>query len=352
MKIAVHTPLGGVSGYGRDGEGLTSALARSGHDVCVFPNAVVPPVAPDAAMLLTKHPHPPFDLTIMHVWPGAMTPNAGRRMVTSRLVGWTMWEQIDPDPEWVADFTAATAEMDLLLVYDEISHAALEPLARCPVERLQGGYDPTAYVPVERAWDTTFRFGMMGDLGNRRKDPFTSIKAFDLLKKRHGEDFDAELVLKSSTKGLPSKMVEVYPWLTIHVGLWPEERVQEFYGSLHCLVAPSRGEGKNVPALEAMSTGIPVIASDVGGHKEWMHPSIGWSVPAHDQPFEGRKWARVDVEELAEVMWAVYSDRAEVRRRGESARRTVPAMCSWASVAHRVIDKASTIAPRAVKGSW
>lgn len=352
MKIAVHAPLGGITGYGRDGEGIATSLVGAGHDVTLFPTGVTPPVHHQAALLLTKHPVPPFDLTIQHVWPGGFVAHPGRRAVTRRLIGWTMWERYDPEEEWAEDFAEATAEMDLLCVYDEISQHALEPLAQCPVLRLQGGFDPATYVVTERKWEGTFRFGMLGDLGNRRKDPFTAIRAFALLKERHGEDFDAELHLKSSTPGLPPAMAQTYPWLTMHVGLWPVERMQEFYGSLHTLLAPSRGEGKNVPALEAMSTGMPVIASDVGGHKEWMRDQWGWSVPVSDEPFEGRVWPRVAPEDLAEAMWAAYSDRAATRRKGELAARTVPAMCSWPSVMRRLLDRVSEIPAREVRGTW
>jgi len=352
MKIAVHIPLGGVTGYGRDGEGVIDSLIEAGHDVHVFPKAVVPPISPNTALALTKMPVPPFDVSLVHVWPGGFEANAGRRSTSHRLIGWTMWEHPAPDPEWAEEFAEATAEMDLLLVYDETTETSLGPIAKCPVKRLQGGYDPSSYHPEQREWTGTFRFGMMGDLANRRKDPFTAIRAFTILKERHGEDFDAVLHLKSSSPGIPPRMTETYPWLQIDVGLWPVPRVQQFYAGLHCLIAPSRGEGKNLPALEAMTTGIPVIASLVGGHKEWFHPSMGWGVPAPEVPFEGRTWARVDPEALAEAMWEAYSDRALTRRKGEQAQRTVPAMCSWTAVTRRFMEHAQQIPAKEATGTW
>jgi glycosyltransferase involved in cell wall biosynthesis len=59
-----------------------------------------------------------------------------------------------------------------------------------------------------------------------------------------------------------------------------------FYNAADLFVLPSKsGEGLPLVALEAMSTGLPAIATNVGGIKEVMMPGYGKLVPA-DAPEE------------------------------------------------------------------
>jgi glycosyltransferase involved in cell wall biosynthesis len=59
-----------------------------------------------------------------------------------------------------------------------------------------------------------------------------------------------------------------------------------FYRSIDVAVLPSlSGEGLPLFVLEAMSCGIPVVATDIGGTKEVLRDGIdGFVVPAHE-PF-------------------------------------------------------------------
>lgn len=352
MKIALHCPLGGVTGYGNDGIGLASALIRAGHDVHLSPTSVSPPIAPEVALLLAKFPEPPFDLAVLHADPGGLAALPGRSSVARRAVAWTMWEHDDPDPAWAERFTEVSQEFTALLAYDEVSERSLAPISKAPTRRLQGGYDPDPWTPVRRDWGGTFRFGMVGDLGPR-KDPFAAIKAFAALKAEHGEDFDAELHLKTVRPGVfPPAMAEAYPWLHIHLGVWPQQRLDEFYASLHTLVAPSRGEGKNIPALEAMTTACPVIATAVGGHLEWLRDDLATRVPVVPGMWEGAPWPVADPEALQAAMWDAYTDRTSAREKGERAARAIPAQCSWDAVARRLLALTDSLPTREPTRGW
>jgi glycosyltransferase involved in cell wall biosynthesis len=56
------------------------------------------------------------------------------------------------------------------------------------------------------------------------------------------------------------------------------EDLNEFYAALDLYIMPSRSEGWGLTALRAMSFGIPVIASNVGGLPELV-AQTGWLVP-------------------------------------------------------------------------
>jgi glycosyltransferase involved in cell wall biosynthesis len=67
-------------------------------------------------------------------------------------------------------------------------------------------------------------------------------------------------------------------------GLIPPEGLGALYRRARCLVLPSRSpETFGLVGIEAMSHGLPVIASDAGGVREWLSPGVsGIAVPPGD----------------------------------------------------------------------
>ena len=63
----------------------------------------------------------------------------------------------------------------------------------------------------------------------------------------------------------------------------PEELKQHFWGSFDVYLQPSRFEGLCITAIEAMASGLPVVASEVGGLTESVvHGETGFLVPQGD----------------------------------------------------------------------
>jgi glycosyltransferase involved in cell wall biosynthesis len=360
VRIVLRSALDQMSGYGHDGVGLAQALMHTGFDVHLTPSSVVPPIPYDIAQLLTKPSIPPvdrgmppqFDVAIIYQPPMDLRA-VPYRYVAQRLIGFTMyewetlrwpgWEKLRPDLE-------ATG-YDALFVPDVISHQALddpEVNPGIPVHVIRGGYSPEFWSKVEprhRDWTGTFRYVMVGRL-NRRKGVWHAVKAFGILKDRHGDAFDAELHLKTTTpEVVPPQVGERWPGIYVHLEWWSGEQVRNLYAQSHCYVAPSTGEGKNIPALEAATTGMAVIGTDYGGHAMWLDPA--WSYPLRWTPKEykeGRS-AEPDVEHLVELMWQVYTDRAEARRKGELAARTLPGLMGWDSVVTNLVSTLTRVSP-------
>src|SRR5581483_719469 len=64
--------------------------------------------------------------------------------------------------------------------------------------------------------------------------------------------------------------------------------------------------------LEAAREGLPAIAFDVGGVREWLRPGItGWLATGRIPT----------VSSLAAALWEAVSDPAELKRRGRAARQ-------------------------------
>lgn len=278
-----------------------------------------------------------------------------------------------PDRDLLDKESAAAAEkaiteyrkdlegFDALVAYDSVTRDALRPYFDGPIIVVQGGYDPAMWAPIARDWTTPeFRFCMIGVL-SERKDPFVAVQAFGLAKERD-PDFNrwARLSLKTTATGLHSKMEDMfgtvagpdgkfyeqaedgtlYQSLRIFYDIWPTDVVRQFYAANHVLVSPSRGEGKNMPALEFMSTGGTVIATNWAGHTQWMSRDYAYPLDytlAPSSPGSPALNARASVEHLADLMLHTFHHRDEARRKGEVARDVIPAMCAWPIVLDRLL---------------
>ena len=76
-------------------------------------------------------------------------------------------------------------------------------------------------------------------------------------------------------------------FVTIHTGCTDAEVVQHL-SAARALLAPSRAEGFGLPVVEALSLGIPVIASDLPVFRE-----VGGSVPTFLAPDAPEDWLRM-----------------------------------------------------------
>lgn len=231
-------------------------------------------------------------------------------------------------------------DFDMLLSYDQVSYNAMEQHTpkRVHHEILQGGYWSDRWPLIEdRDWSGPFRFIMVGQL-HARKNPFLAVRAFTKLKEKHGKDFDAELHLKTNIRGLHPAMEDAYPGVKVHYRWFSHEELVDFYRKSHCYLAISYGEGKNMPALETLSTGMSAIVTPFGGHSVWFNPEFAYGVEyARSEDWMGI-CAQTDEDSLAEQMWHVYQNREEAREKGLIASRTLPAMCDWSVVARKFVE--------------
>lgn len=344
MKILVKSPFSPFSGYGNDGIGMVLALMAKGHDVYLQPTHVDAPLPPAIAALFTKELEAPFDLAIIHTDPAQMECTPEMRGAVRCVVGWTMWEYTTLDNLYMnrRSLKKRLANFDGYISYDQVTadaHAKYLGKGTASIIQ-QGGFDPELWPEQPRVWDEDrFGFCMVGALHNR-KDPFVAIQAFRELKTEYPEEFEpAELHLKTNVPGLHPQMEEWTPKLRVHYTTWPADTLRRFYKEQHVLLAPSRGEGKNMPALEMMSTGGTVIATNWGGHQQWLNSSYAYPlnyVLRPEDKYPDCMSARADKDHLKELMLHVFRNRAEARAKGELAAKTIPAMCSWDAVLDRL----------------
>lgn len=98
------------------------------------------------------------------------------------------------------------------------------------------------------------------------------------------------------------------------------------YKAADAFVLPSRGEGWGRPHVEAMSMGLPVIATNWSGSTEFLLENASLPLridglePVENGP-KGHQWAKPSEAHLRELMRWAAEHRAEARSLGEAARR-------------------------------
>lgn len=343
LKILLKAPMSVYSGYGNDGIGIAQALIKSGADVYLQPTHIDAPLPEDVAALLTKRLVAPFDVLIHHVDPGQFGLSPEERRASRLTVAWTMWEYSSlGNLKGRSKLKKALESYDLILGYDSVTTECFQPYINPKISTLkvlQGGFYPEKWPKAERDWfGDRFGFAMCGVLSDR-KDPFVSILAFKELKEEFPEEFDgAELHLKTNAPGLHSAMEEWVPKLRVHYASWPEDVLYQFYAMQHVLLAPSRGEGKNMPALEFQSTGGAVIATNWGGHTGWMSSEYAYPLDYTLAPLDEYPTvfnARASKDHMKQLMLHTYRNRSEVKSKAEVASEVIPQIMNW----DYVIDK-------------
>ncbi|GJP65463.1 hypothetical protein CLOP_g22336 [Closterium sp. NIES-67] len=120
---------------------------------------------------------------------------------------------------------------------------------------------------------------------------------------------------------------EGWPSLYVRSEHVAQSDLPNVFRAADCFVLPTRGEGWGRPIVEAMASGLPVIATNWSGITEYLTEENGYPLPVDylsevpDGPFKGHLWAEPSVLELCKLMRRVLSDRAGARRKGCAARR-------------------------------
>ena len=115
------------------------------------------------------------------------------------------------------------------------------------------------------------------------------------------------------TASIAAQGLEEYVWLA-----GDREDIPELLACMDVFVLPSLGEGISNTVLEAMATGLPVVATRVGGNPELVHDGVtGLLVPVGD------------AQALAEAMLALVQEPARCEQMGRAAIQRIKADFDW-----------------------
>lgn len=115
---------------------------------------------------------------------------------------------------------------------------------------------------------------------------------------------------------------------------WTEEALSRLYNSADCYVLPTRGEGWNMTAMEAMASGIPVITTGWSAHLDFINDTNGYliSVQGFAPPPLGTSrclWSIPNTVHLRQLMRHVFVHPDEANRKGASGRQSVIHHYTW-----------------------
>ncbi len=195
----------------------------------------------------------------------------------------TVWETTRIPRRWVKPINQADA---VCVPSRQNRRAMLKSGIKVPVYIVPHGVYARLFKPVKKNPPSKRnKFTFLSVFGfQHRKNPETLLKAYweefspkdnvRLIIKTNGyarhesaqwirrriEAYKASLKLRKRTAP-----VEIIAWRVNN------KTLRGLYGQAHAFVLPTRGEGVGLPFLEAMASGLPVIATGWGGHMDFLN---------------------------------------------------------------------------------
>ena len=214
-----------------------------------------------------------------------------------------------------------------------VSEASRREIERCfgipekEVRVVYNGTDADLFAPTPgQRIETDLLF--VGRTEDRKKGIGTLLQAMALLpepitlKIIDGRIPDHGLVPRLIEKyGIAHRVVLERRWLEL-----PELIAQ--YSTARAVVVPSLFEGFGFPASEAMSCGVPVVASDAGALPEVIGPD------GH----AGRLFASRNPQALATAIAELLSDPQRCAQMGRNARARVQSVFRWSDAAAQLVE--------------
>jgi glycosyltransferase involved in cell wall biosynthesis len=187
---------------------------------------------------------------------------------SERTIYYSVWETT-VIPVWVVEEINAAASLVYAACHENARIARANGV-KPPVRVLHHGVDPERFPLLERPrdGDEPFTFGSNGVL--------TARKGMDVLMRAFEEEFaphePVRLVLKHSYNRYTGQTPRD-PRISLTHAFLDGDDLLEFLRGLDAYVLPSRGEGFGLTGLEAMATGLPLIATDWSGPADYLDPA-------------------------------------------------------------------------------
>lgn len=118
-----------------------------------------------------------------------------------------------------------------------------------------------------------------------------------------------------------------------------QEKIAQLMKESHCLIYPSRADTFGMTVLEAMATGLPVIANTGLGFGDFIHSNYYYGlktkrVPVADHPWMLGTWLETDVSDLISKMKYVKNHYDEATKKAEEASSLIRNLYKWSDVTY------------------
>jgi glycosyltransferase involved in cell wall biosynthesis len=383
LPVIIHGPALDPCGYAHDFRNMALAMREQGVDVRLDhqrwnhrDNLVNAGECADVVSIM--NPDPPKGRHISIENP--LLPPPDRDHNAFRVVR-LFWETDRIPPKMVAQFAGA----DEIWVGSSFNVEALARWGICrdkikvlptpvAVERYGGHVQPLPWaderrftflacfdVSVRKGWDLLFRafFEEFKPSENARivlnVHSSLAIGRDDLVRhlERWAKAFAGPAWLNESNEWRSPEP----PLLCIGEDLHADEMAR-FYRSGNAYVMPSRGEGWGIPAMEAMASGLPVIATAWGGQLDYMDDETALLVRCKPAPvsaeacrenagFAGQMWAEPDLADLRQKMRLAKDQPGVAQPKAAAAQRRVREKYSREAVSALVVERLKDASQRA-----
>ena len=304
-SICIQGPANAYTGYGLHASAIARGFSQWGYKVafkalgpvesalpvemveaCTFPTVAVQP--------LTS----PLDARVDY-W---FTMHESTRMPPAMFSRLRMARQVIVPSNWNASCFNA--------------QGLRQPMHVCPL-----GVDTFIFNPGEQPALCTFGAAGSPTMSSaKRKNMGMVVKAFALA-------FPDEKDVRLRIKILPgTELFADDARIEVQREQWSEFQMAAWARSLTAFVLPSRAEAWSLLSLQAMASGVPVIAAKFGGIMDYFSDSVGYGIdfklePADDGFYAGiGLWADPSMASLVERMRQVYEDQPEACSKGVAAR--------------------------------
>jgi sugar transferase (PEP-CTERM/EpsH1 system associated) len=210
---------------------------------------------------------------------------------------------------WLME-TVGVSESKVQQIYNGVDQERFHP----------GNGKPMGIAPDGFLSDESFVIGSVGRLA-AVKDQATLIRAFKLLLDHNPRKRDVLRLIIAGDGPLREDLQELTVELGVEQAVWmtgDRSDIPDLLRLYDLFVLPSLGEGISNTILEAMATGLPIIATDVGGNPELVEEGVnGRLIPAEDYAA------------LGSSLHKSIREREQLRNMGAASLMKVKAQFDW-----------------------
>lgn len=343
MELVVYAPVWGQSGFEKLSRGLFIALDQMGVNVELRPatewNSERIGLSHQEIMRLSRMTKTRVNQLAPHVI--YQLPRGQQVSPNAPVICYTLFETDRCPTPWID----ALLKMDKIFVFSEFNRKGW----------VESGIPTDKIVALPQAVDS-FLYNPDGprmQIENRKgfvflcSGDFTERKNFEAVIEAYVKEFSESdpvtLIFKCHyggfTKRFRMECLEKLRQIAMNFNsenpprilFWGDKisdhAMAALYRSVDCFVLASRGEGLGMQYLEAVASGIPIIASDWGAQTDYLDHQNSYLVKTSlnviDDPNYiakclqalNSKWCQVVIEDLRAAMRYVYDNRGEASER-------------------------------------